>query len=135
MKRILLFVAILEGLNLFCSRALAQADSFYLTPIPHWVAGIENPVMSLNGVWRFKVNYDGQENTILVPGEWEMQGYNVSEADTAIYTREIFIPEDWQHHPVFIRFDAVNSHAIIKLNGRTLAVHEGGFAPFQAEIT
>lgn len=135
MKRILMFVAILAGLSLFCSRALAQADSFYLTPIPHWVAGIENPVLSLNGVWRFKVNYDGQENTILVPGEWEMQGYTVSEADTAIYTREFFIPEDWQHHPVFIRFDAVNSHAIIKLNGRTLAVHEGGFAPFQAEIT
>jgi RHS repeat-associated protein len=94
----------------------AQVDSFYLSPIPASATGIQKPVISLNGVWRFKVNSKGQEKSILVPGEWEMQGIRLAGTDTAIYSREIMIPADWEQHPVFIRFDAVSTHVVVRAN-------------------
>ena len=113
----------------------AQVDSFYLSPIPASATGIQKPVISLNGVWRFKVNSKGQEKSILVPGEWEMQGIRLAGTDTAIYSREIMIPADWEQHPVFIRFDAVSTHVVVRANGVKVGEHEGGFVPFQVEIS
>jgi beta-galactosidase len=131
----LLPAAFLCILLLTYSHTLAQVDSFYLSPIPASATGIQKPVISLNGVWRFKVNSKGQEKSILVPGEWEMQGIRLAGTDTAIYSREIMIPADWEQHPVFIRFDAVSTHVVVRANGVKVGEHEGGFVPFQVEIS
>jgi len=57
---------------------------------PHLVAGVYNPVLSLNGIWSFNEKpatyfYErkqmGQEwKPIVIPGQWSMQGFQVDSA-------------------------------------------------------
>ena len=106
------------------------------TPVPVKVAGVENPVQSLNGEWNFRVKEHGTAGqAIRVPGEWEMQGFTVNEGETAIYSKNLKIPADWKGKPVVLRFDGVSSHARVLVNGKAVAEHEGSFVPFEAEIS
>ena len=134
-KRVQYYCCILLLTILPCCYLHAQDIPLTITPVPAKVNGLQNPVLSLNGLWRFKVNRFGEEKNILVPGEWEMQGFTVAEADTAVYYRDIVIPADWKGKNIYIRFDAVSSHAVVKINGTTVKEHEGGFVPFEADIT
>ncbi|WP_090392948.1 glycoside hydrolase family 2 TIM barrel-domain containing protein [Niabella drilacis] len=106
-----------------------------LTPQPALVAGIAQPVQSLNGKWDFGVEGRPQRSGINVPGEWVMQGYTVNEGETALYSRTVDIPADWKGKRVKLRFEGVSSHAVVLVNGRQVAVHEGSFVPFEADIT
>ncbi|MCX6224322.1 MAG: beta-galactosidase, partial [Bacteroidia bacterium] len=107
-----------------------------LAPVPVSVSGVKNPVISLNGQWDFRIDGQGSKSgKISVPGEWEMQGFSINEGETAVYSRLLSIPADWKGKPVRIRFDAVSSHAQVKVNGKTLGEHEGSFVPFEVDIT
>ncbi len=106
-----------------------------ITPRPVWVSGLQQPLLSLNGDWDFKVKGSAKRSSIKVPGEWGMQGYTVNEGETAVYSCQLKIPADWMHQTVKLRFDAVSSHAVIKLNGKKLAEHEGGFVPFEVDLS
>ena len=64
-----------------------------------------------------------------------MQGFDLNIGETAHYQKAIEIPEDWKNKRIFIRFDAVSSFALVKLNGKTIVEHEGSFVPFESEIT
>ncbi len=115
------------------------------TPTPSQVAGVANPVISLNGLWNINIKSPGgtsnhsnllpESRTIQVPGEWEMQGYKVNEGETAVYSRIFSLPTDWKNHRIQLRFDGVSSHAVVKINGQVVSEHEGGFVPFEADIT
>jgi hypothetical protein len=105
-----------------------------LSPVPSVVEGVKNCLISLNGEWDFAIS-QRQAGTILVPGEWEMQGYFVKEGEVAIYHRRFSVPEDWKGKRVKIRFDAVSSYAQVKVNGTTVGEHEGSFVPFELDIT
>ncbi len=105
-----------------------------LTPRPIAVTGTSNPVMSLNGTWSFSID-KGEAKDIQVPGEWEMQGFNVKEGETAHYKRALQIPADWQGQRVKLRFDGVCSYARVKVNNVVVGSHEGGFVPFEVDIT
>lgn len=107
-----------------------------LTPFPTAVAGVSSPTISLNGSWEFDIKEQTQKGKkILVPGEWEMQGYSVKEGQTALYTKKLAVPASWKGNQIKIRFDAVSSHALVKLNGKTVGEHEGSFVPFEVDIT
>ncbi|WP_160714985.1 glycoside hydrolase family 2 TIM barrel-domain containing protein [Chitinophaga solisilvae] len=101
----------------------AMAQTQRLSPRPE-------EVISLNGSWTFQHRYP-----IQVPGEWVMQGFTVSEGETAVYTRPLNIPAAWKGRRIKIRFDAVSSHARVKVNGIQTGEHEGGFVPFETDIT
>jgi beta-galactosidase len=106
-----------------------------LSPKPTSVEGVQQSQISLNGKWDFQIEGYDAKHTINVPGEWEMQGFTVNEGETAIYTRELMIPDDWKDKKIKLRFDGVSSHAFIKVNGKTVGEHEGGFVPFEVDIT
>ncbi len=107
-----------------------------LTPFPSMVGGVSNPVISLNGEWEFhKKESEHKQSTILVPGEWEMQGFKINEGETAVYSKQLKVPADWKGKRVIIRFDAVSSHALVKINGKVAGEHEGSFVPFEVDIT
>lgn len=107
-----------------------------LTPFPTAVAGVSSPTIFLNGSWEFDIKEQTQKGKkILVPGEWEMQGYSVKEGQTALYTKKLDVPASWKGNQIKIRFDAVSSHALVKLNGKTVGEHEGSFVPFEVDIT
>ncbi|MET0945665.1 MAG: sugar-binding domain-containing protein, partial [Flavobacterium sp.] len=126
----------------FICPAAAQTKSIQnfevpvLTPFPAAIAAVSSPVVSLNGSWDFDIKEQAQKaKKIQVPGEWEMQGYSVKEGQTALYTKKLAIPANWKGNQIKIRFDAVSSHALVKINGKTVGDHEGSFVPFEVDIT
>ncbi|MEO9021354.1 MAG: glycoside hydrolase family 2 TIM barrel-domain containing protein [Ginsengibacter sp.] len=133
-----LFIFILH-LNVFdLSAQSRKIDSFTiptLSPKPTLVAGVQQPLISLNGEWNFQITGSTKQDKIKVPGEWAMQGFTVNEGETAIYTRELKIPDDWKDKTIKLRFDGVSSYALIKVNGKTVGEHEGSFVPFEVGIT
>ncbi|TZF85842.1 beta-galactosidase (plasmid) [Pedobacter sp. BS3] len=106
-----------------------------LSPLPQEVAGTKNAQLTLNGKWQFTVGAGNKTAAIEVPGEWEMQGFTVHEGETALYSRPLNIPAEWNGKRIKIRFDGVSSHAVVKVNGKQVASHEGGFVPFEVDIT
>lgn len=86
--------------------------------------------VSLNGTWQLQGRFP-----VKVPGELVMQGYPVHEAETMVYSRLLDIPAAWKGQRIKVRFDAVSSHATVLVNGVEIGTHEGGFAPFEFDIT
>ncbi len=105
-----------------------------LSPRPASISEVQHPVMSLNGVWKFTGGKAVNKN-IRVPGEWEMQGFKVDSAAMAKYSRYFNIPADWKGKRIKLRFDAVSSHCIVRVNGKIVGGHEGSFVPFEYDIT
>jgi len=71
---------------------------------------------------------------VSVPGTWtqlpDMKWYR----EIAWYFKRF----DWQKtegQRVFVRFEGVNYHSKVWLNGAMLGTHEGGYTPFEFEIT
>ena len=64
-----------------------------------------------------------------------MQGYFVKEGEVAKYSRSLTLPSDWHGRRVKIRFDAISSHALLKINGIVVGEHEGSYVPFEFDIT
>lgn len=110
----------------FISAALclsATAQTQRLSPRPQ-------EVISLNSNWTLQ-----DQQPIHVPGEWTMQGFTINEGETAIYHQLLNIPASWKGQRIKLRFDAVSSHALVKVNGVKVGEHEGGFVPFEMDIT
>lgn len=105
-----------------------------LSPRPATVAGVAEPVRSLNGTWNFGTA-TLPSAPIDVPGEWAMQGFEVGEGETAVYTTRFRVPDDWRGGRIKLRFDGVSSHAAVRVNGRAVGEHEGGMVPFEFDIT
>lgn len=114
-----------------------------LTPVPAAVAGVSSPVLSLDGEWRFSPTPGEPEGApqaqewypIQVPGEWAMQGFSVPTGQATLYEREFIVPVDWRGGRLRLRFDAVHSACEVWLNGAPAGGHEGGFVPFDLDVT
>lgn len=117
-----------------------------LWPRPSRVAGVRRPVISLDGPWRFHPRPPVRFWSLgasawrrwpaaAVPGEWTMQGFSVPAGKSAAYVRRFDLPRDWAGKRVFLRFDSVQSLCRVFVNGRDVGGHEGGFVPFNLEVT
>lgn len=112
---------------------------------PNQVAGVYNPVLSLNGTWLFneKPALSFQEQApssedwkpITVPGQWSMQGFRVDSAAFGGYQTAFILPSDWQGKQVRLRFDGVSSEAVVYLNGKEIGTHLGGMTAFELDVT
>lgn len=139
-----------------------------------------NPmVLSLNGLWKFKWSPDPQsrpvdfytENSsaenwdnILVPGNWELQGFGtpiyvniaypfkkdppkiMSEPESwftsykernpvGSYRTTFTIPENWGQKQVFINFGGVLSAFYVWVNGQKVGYSENSMSPAEFDIT
>ena len=117
-----------------------------LTPFPISVENLLRHNIDLNGKWMFnpepdenfwKVdNIPGKGwNSIQVPGEWVMQGFTVPEQRGAGYRLGVAIPDEWTGKRVKIRFDGVYSFSKVWINDQEVGKHDGGFSPFEYDIT
>jgi beta-glucuronidase len=79
-------------------------------------------------------DFDGAR-TLLVPGDWNTQDAALFLYEGTVWYRRQFSHARQPGRRVFVHFGAVNYHAIVYLNGVKLGEHEGGFTPFQLEIT
>jgi len=140
-----------------------------------------NPtIVSLNGTWQFKWSPDPQSrpvdfyrenfsmddawSTILVPGNWEMQGFGTpiytnitypfkvdpprvmgeprtnftsfkARNPVGSYCRTFQLPENWKDKQVFINFGGVQSAMYLWINGQKVGYSENSMSPAEFDIT
>ncbi len=99
--------------------------------------------VSLQGTWDFAVDppQDFPANPgglawspIKVPAHWAMEGFT-AESGKAVYRKKFEVPADWTGKRIKFRADAIYSHAHVWINGQRIGGHEGGFTPFEFDIT
>src|SRR4030042_5703539 len=99
-----------------------RTDIPVLSPVPSSVFKVKVASISLNGTWKFnpdnKILNDARN--IEVPGEWEMQGFKVAKGNSATYWKTFSLPPDWEGNRVKIRFDAISSNGLIRVNGKII---------------
>jgi beta-glucuronidase len=82
------------------------------------------------------VEYDFDASpTLQVPGDW-----NTQRPDLFFYEGPVWYKKSFSYHKkpntrVFVYFAAANSFTRVYLNGKPLGEHQGGFTPFNFEIT
>lgn len=136
------------AMSLFIVSATAFAgdwSSVDLHPRPDWA----RPWVNLNGLWNFDFDpgdvglrerwYDKHtySKRINVPFPWqsELSGVHDTEYNgIAWYEREITIPADAGPRIVVV-FGAIDWAATVWINGEYAGEHEGGYTPFEVELT
>ncbi len=82
------------------------------------------------------IEYDFDKSaTLKVPGDWNTQSDQLFFYEGTVWYKKSF---DYQRRPdtrLFVYFGAANYLAGVYLNGEKLGQHEGGFTPFNFEIT
>jgi len=82
------------------------------------------------------VEYDfARAETLQVPGDWNSQ-----RPDLFFYEGTVWYERDFSWHPkpdsrVFLRVGAANYRSRVWVNGRKAGEHEGGFTPYDCEVT
>lgn len=102
--------------------------------------------LALDGAWDFTFDHDASLSaqdlnavtwrTAQVPGPWQAQFDDLREtAGTAWYRRTFTVPAAGEGRSTFLHFGAVSYYAEVWLNGRQLGTHEGGYLPFEFELS
>ncbi len=105
--------------------------------------------LNLNGPWSFE--FDGQnqglgqgwqlgntpfQKEIIVPFPWGASLSGVEdEADIGWYSRKISVPASWEGKRTFLVIGACDWRTTVWLDGRELGSHQGGYTPFEFELT
>lgn len=100
--------------------------------------------LSLDGAWDFQIDpSDGDDilsikawRTAHVPMPWQAQFDDLRQSSgTAWYRRRFDFAGDLNGKAAILHFGAVDYHAIVWLNGRRVGEHEGGYLPFDFDVT
>ena len=107
--------------------------------------------ISLDGLWRFALDPDSTGRATnwwraSLPGEGEMPvpaSFNdvlaTREARHHVgdvwYQRVVRVPRGWDGERVVLRFDAATHRATAWVGDTQVAEHEGGYTPFEADVT
>jgi len=82
------------------------------------------------------IEYDFDASSQLnVPGDWNTQDQKLLFYEGTIWYKKSFDYQKKEHARLFVHFGAANYVADVYLNGEKLGRHEGGFTPFNFEIT
>jgi hypothetical protein len=104
--------------------------------------------VSLDGTWEFfpdparmltaaTLGSTGPGRAIRVPGPWQAQFEDLRDySGVAWYRRTLTVPADDRSDAVTIlHFGAVDYHTTVWLNGEQIGTHEGGYLPFDLDVT
>ncbi|WP_312171019.1 beta-glucuronidase [Microbacterium sp.] len=105
----------------------------------------------LNGIWRFRIDEDGagrREDWASSPLEASRDmavpaSYNdiVVDATTrmhvgsAWYETQVWIPRGWEGRRTTLYFESVTHRATVWADGVLVGQHEGGYTPFEVDVT
>lgn len=73
--------------------------------------------------------------TLNVPGDWNSQDNKLLYYEGIVWYQRDFVAHPKAGKRYFLNFGAVNYKAEVFLNGRLIGLHEGGFTPFEFEIS
>lgn len=106
--------------------------------------------LNLNGEWEFRFDDTNRglaerwhepqtkfDRGIVVPFCYQSaaSGIGLDEVHTVVwYRRQVPVPADWKGR-VLLKFGAVDYQADVWVNGQHVVRHEGGYTPFEADIT
>ena len=106
---------------------------------------------SLAGLWRFRLDAEGRGRTanwwrsplsnavdIPVPASYNDIYPDATVRDhvgDAWYQTSVWIPARWTEQRVVLRVDAATHRATVWVDDTEVAEHEGGYTPFEADIT
>lgn len=104
--------------------------------------------VNLNGAWQFRFDKEnsgleagwakgeGFDRQIVVPFPWGSALSKLpDEAPIGWYARDITTPADWDAERVFIVVGASDWETQAWLDGKPLGKHQGGYTPFEFELT
>jgi beta-galactosidase len=129
---------LLRGLRLLLVCAVATvvtACSLHATP----VAGEDR--QTLDGVWFFTIEENklsqpaSEWDRLPVPGNWDTTNRYAHHVGKGWYRRSFTVPASWEGRRLRLQFDAVYETAEVFLNGERLGLHEGGYTPFDFDVT
>jgi beta-glucuronidase len=82
------------------------------------------------------LEYDfGASPLLNVPGDWNTQGERYLFYEGSVWYRRTFNYHRRDKTRTFVYFGAVNCRAHVYVNGERVGEHEGGFTPFDFEVT
>ena len=107
---------------------------------------------SLNGLWRFALDAAGEGRSEgwwrqRLPGSRESprarqlqrplpRGRACTTTSATPGTRHVArVPERWRGERIVLRFDAATHRAVVWVDETQVAEHEGGYTPFEADVT
>jgi Glycosyl hydrolases family 2, sugar binding domain/Glycosyl hydrolases family 2, TIM barrel domain/Glycosyl hydrolases family 2 len=105
------------------------------------------PAVSLNGKWNFITDPSGNlkiqdlasakdAREIQVPGSWQEQFSDLRDfAGVAWYWRSVQVDELDPTQVALLKFGAVDYRADVYVNGKRVGTHDGGYLPFEFDIT
>ncbi|HZE28291.1 MAG TPA: glycoside hydrolase family 2 TIM barrel-domain containing protein [Terriglobales bacterium] len=79
-------------------------------------------------------NFEASE-TLNVPGDWNTQKERLFFYEGPVWYKRWFSYKPSEHTRLFVYFGAANYFTRVYLNGKPLGEHEGGFTPFNLEVT
>lgn len=106
----------------------------------------ERSRVSLDGIWAFQ--FDPQDRRepeeiasssewreAVVPMPWQAQFEDLRDASGTGWYRRTFTMAELGHGVAVLHFGAVNYQTTVWLNGQKVGEHEGGYLPFEFDIT
>jgi beta-glucuronidase len=106
---------------------------------------------SLNGLWQFKLDREGEGRSARwfggpLPESREMAvpaSFNDIAADAAVrdyfgdiwYQTTVWVPQGWEGRRIVLHFESATHRATVWVNDVEVVSHEGGYTPFEADIT
>ena len=96
--------------------------------------------LSLDGQWYFsttEIQNTEDCSLMTVPSPWQADARFRNHVEAAWYQREVELPEEWftNGRLIFLGFGAVDYFAEVWLNDVKVGEHEGGYLPFELDIT
>jgi hypothetical protein len=93
--------------------------------------------ISLDGTWEFrKSETDPSPKLVPVPGPWQAVDELKDFSGLAWYSRGFTLPGPWiDGNKIILGFGAVDYLAEVWVNGQKAGEHEGGYLPFELDIT
>jgi beta-glucuronidase len=110
----------------------------------------EDVRLGLSGEWHFALDphADGEDmgwhhrdldisrwDEVQVPHTWSIDPRYLGYIGTAWYRKTVDVPEEFKGKHVRLAFDAVFYKARVWVNGTLVGRHEGGYTPFQLDVT
>jgi beta-galactosidase/beta-glucuronidase len=94
---------------------------------------VERSTISLNGPWSFAVGRSS--TTVQVPHTWNVMPRYAGYEGAATYRRSFTLPTAARDAHVTLRFGAVFYEARVSVNGVSVGRHEGGYTPFELDLS
>lgn len=139
------------------SLLLMAATGSLLVPPPDPAV---RPIVCLNGMWQFQPADNAlavmpgkawDKVKIRIPSPWNVNNFSAGDGGdfrdfpsypdswekvmSAWMRRSFAVPAAWRGKRVFLHFNAVQYWADVYVNGRKAGSHEGGFTPWEVDIT